>query len=187
MILATVRRGRFTGQTSQTILRLCPSSVWSWISRLAQGSDLSLRLGRAFLASRLNSVSVESTASCSREARLPLRHCRQLQRSSPILSWFGRQQRAPESCRCHRPTVIQEPCHACQSPHVAWSIAGEFAFCGSPRSIQLHCMHHAVPVESLSDKTRCRGTPVGVSRRPLRSSSRLHWCLVLQARPAPGH
>ena len=45
-----------------------------------------LRLGRSFLTSRPNSVSVESTASCSREARLPLRHCRQLQRSSLILS-----------------------------------------------------------------------------------------------------
>ena len=30
-------------------------------------------------------------------------------RSSPVPSWFGRQQLAPRSCRCHRPTVIREP------------------------------------------------------------------------------
>ena len=88
--------------------------------------DLSLNLS-------LNSASVESTASRSRVARLPLRHCRQLQRSSPFLSWFGRQQLLPRPCRCHRP---REPCHACQSTHVAFSIVGAFAICGSPRSIQ---------------------------------------------------
>ena len=38
-------------------------------------------------------------------------------------------------------------------------------------------MHHSVLVESSSDKTRCQSIPVGVSRRPLRSSSHLHWCL----------
>ena len=59
--------------------------------------DLSLNLS-------LNSASVESTASRSRVARLPLRHCRQLQRSSPFLSRSGRQQLLPRPCRCHRPT-----------------------------------------------------------------------------------
>ena len=39
---------------------------------------------------------MEATATCSRGARLPLRHCRQLQRSSPFLSWFGHQQLAPK-------------------------------------------------------------------------------------------
>ena len=29
--------------------------------------------------------------------------------------------------------------------------------------------------------------PVGVSRRPLRSRSHLHWCLLFRVRPAPGH
>ena len=106
-------------------------------SRLAQGWDLPLRLGRSFLTLRLNWAPVESTASCSREARLPLRHCRQLQRSSPFLSWFGRQQLAPRSCRCHRPTVIRESCHACQSTHVARSVAGDF------RDLQVTTVHPA--------------------------------------------
>ena len=120
MILATLKSGRFSGQTSQTILRLCPSSF-------GPVTDLSPRaVGRSSLTLRLGWASVESTASCFREARLPLRHCRQLQRSSPFLSWFGRQQLAPGSCRCHRPTEIQEPCHTCHSTHVAWSIAGGF-------------------------------------------------------------
>ena len=51
---------------------------------------------------------MESTASCSWGARLPPLHCRQLQISSPFLSWFGRQQLDPGSCPCHRPTVIRE-------------------------------------------------------------------------------
>ena len=38
--------------------------------------SLPLRLRRSFLTPRRNSASLESTASCSREARLPLRHCR---------------------------------------------------------------------------------------------------------------
>ena len=42
-------------------------------------------------------------------------------------------------------------------------------------------MHHAVLVESASNN-RCQSTPVGVSRRPLRSSNRL----LLRARPPPG-
>ena len=92
-----------------------PHPFGSQTSRLAQGWDLLLRFGRSLLTLRPNWASVESTASCSREVRLPLRRCRQLQRSSPFLCWFGRQQLAPGSCRCHRPTVIREPCHACHS------------------------------------------------------------------------
>ena len=42
------------------------------------------------------------------------------------------------SSRCHRPPVIREPCHACKGTYVAWSTAGDFATCGSPRSIQPH-------------------------------------------------
>ena len=49
-----------------------------------------------------------------------------------------RQQLTPGSCRCHRPTVIREPCHTFRSTRVAWSIAVDFAIFGSPRSIQLH-------------------------------------------------
>ena len=54
-----------------------------------------LRHGRSFLTLRLNWSSMESTASCSRAARLPPLHCRQLQISSPLLSWFDRQQFGP--------------------------------------------------------------------------------------------
>ena len=54
-------------------------------SRLAQEWDLLQRLGRSSLTMRLNWASVDSTASCSREARLLLLHCRQLQRSSPVV------------------------------------------------------------------------------------------------------
>ena len=40
---------------------------------------------------------------------------------------------AQDECRCHQFVVIRESCHACRSTHVAWSIAGDFAICGSPR------------------------------------------------------
>ena len=86
MILATLRRGRFTGQTSQTILRLCPSPI-----RPACAAPLPTTAEILTVP-----VLVRSPAPC------------------------------PGSCRCHRPTVIQEPCHAWQSTHVAWRLCWRF-------------------------------------------------------------
>ena len=92
-----------------------------------------LRLGRSLLTLRLNSTSMTSTASCSRETCVyaPLSTTAEiftipfLVRSSAI---------CPGSCRFHRPTVIREPCHACQSTHEqCWAIS-QFAGHHGPSS-----------------------------------------------------
>ena len=112
MIFATLKRGRFTGQTSQTILRLYPSSVRpvTDLSPLA-GMDLLLPLGRSFLILRLHSTLVGSTASCSRVAHLPLRDCRQWLRSPSVFSWCGRRFRDLRVT-----TIHQAPLNASRHP-----------------------------------------------------------------------
>ena len=141
MILATLERGRFTGQTSQTILRLCPSSV-------RPVTDLSPR-------ARIGSLPAPRKIFPDFEAELGFSgiHCIMFSgsafASAPLstaeiftIPFLLRQQLTPGSCRCHRPTVIREPCHTFRSTRVAWSIAVDFAIFGSPRSIQLHLMYH---------------------------------------------
>ena len=73
----------------------------------------------------------------SGSAILSLRHCRQRLKSSPFLSLYSRWRLAPGSCRCHRPTVIREPCRTCQSTHVARSIAVDF------RDLRVTAVHSA--------------------------------------------
>ena len=171
MILVTLRRRRFNGETSQTILRLCPSSVRTV-------TDLS-RLGRSFLTLRLNWASVESTASCSRRRVCFCSTVDQLRRSSPFLSWFGRQQSPSHIDPRTMPRLSEHP----RRREPCWRFRDLWVTTVHPASLNVS----RSPGGELSpNKNRCQSSPVGVSRRPLRSNSLLRWCLLLRAYPAPG-
>ena len=92
--------GRFTGQTSHTILRPCPGWFgWSTSFLPWQGSVLPTW--------NMYSLSEGSTGPRAQKARSLLKHCPRPRRSSQAFSLCGHVPPVPRSCR-QRPTTIPD-------------------------------------------------------------------------------
>ena len=182
----TQERTRFTGQNSQTILRLCPSSVrpvTDLSPRAGMGSppaprkifpDFEAELGFSGIHCIMLSGSAFASAPLSTAEIFTIPFLVRSSATCPRIMSLSSSHRDPRTV----PRLSEHP--------------RRLEHCWRFRDLRVTTVHPASlnasrSPESSSNKIRCQGIPVGVSRRPPRSNSLLRWCLLLRAYPAPGH